>query len=67
MSERLGERYFVIGEDEQGGFEFVTHGYFTTRQAAESYARAVPPQRKAIVVQATSDFYKKESGGACGG
>ncbi|WP_153111274.1 hypothetical protein [Propionivibrio limicola] len=60
------ERYFVICQDEDGTLVFATHGYFTTRKAAESYARTVASRREPKVVVATSDFYQKDSVLACG-
>ena len=62
----MGERYFVICLDEDGVLAFATHGYFTTRKAAESYARTFPAQREARVVVATSDFYQRDTVSACG-
>ncbi len=62
----MNERFFVVCKNEDGTMVFATHGYFTTRQAAESYARIVARKRSALVVTATEEFYKKESVQACG-
>ena len=62
----MDERYFVICQDEDGTMVFVTHGYFTTRKMAESYARTVAGRRNPIVVLATDEFYKRDSVQACG-
>ena len=62
----MGERYFVICLDEDGVLAFATHGYFTTRKAAESYARTFPAGREARVVVATAEFYRRDSAAACG-
>jgi len=62
----MGERYFVIFLEEDGVLVFATHGYFTTRKAAESYARTFPAEREARVVVATSEFYQRDSVSACG-
>ena len=66
----MDERYFVVCQDEDGTMIFATHGYFSTQQAAESYARTVtrraPGRRNPIVVMATEEFYKKDSVQACG-
>ena len=45
---------------------FATHGYFTTRSWAESYARTLPIHRAPQVVMATSEFYKRDASSACG-
>ena len=64
----MNERYFVICEDEDGTLVFATHGYFTTRPWAESYARFhAKIRRNPRVVVATEDFYKRDSAPACGG
>ena len=62
----MGERYFVICRDEDGVLAFATHGYFTTRSWAESYARTLPAHRAPQVVMATSEFYKRDVSSACG-
>ena len=65
----MNERYFVIcrdEDDENGPMIFATHGYFTTRKAAESYARTFPAGREARVVVATAEFYRRDSVAACG-
>ena len=62
----MGERYFVICLEEDGVLAFATHGYFTTRKAAESYARTFPAAREARVVVATAEFYRRDSVAACG-
>jgi len=64
----MNERYFVICEEEDGTLVFATHGYFTTRPWAESYARSLAKiRRNPRVVLATEDFYKRDSVPACGG
>jgi hypothetical protein len=62
----MNERFFIVCQEEDGTMVFATHGYFTTRQAAESYARTVSRKRSAIVVTATDEFYKRDSVQACG-
>ena len=65
----MNERYFVIcrdKDDENGPMIFATHGYFTTRSWAESYARTLPVHRAPQVVVATSEFYKRDDSSACG-
>lgn len=65
----MNERYFVIcrdKDDENGPMIFATHGYFTTRSWAESYARTLPVHRAPQVVMATSEFYKRDASSACG-
>jgi hypothetical protein len=62
----MNERYFVVCRDEDGTMIFVTHGYFTTRSAAESYARTVASRRNPVVVMATDEFYKRDSVQGCG-
>ena len=64
----MNERYFVVCEEEDGSLVFATHGYFTTRSWAESYARSVAKYRRnPRVVVATDDFYLRDSLPACGG
>ncbi len=65
QEKNMNELYFVIGQDEDGTLVFITHGYFKTRKAAESYARTVAPARNPQVLMATSEFYEKGLG-ACG-
>ncbi|MFT3963316.1 hypothetical protein [Propionivibrio sp.] len=65
----MNERYFVICRDEDDGngpLIFATHGYFTTRSWAESYARTLPARRAPQVVLATGDFYPRDASSACG-
>ncbi len=62
----MNERYFVVCQDVDGNMVFATHGYFTTRKLAESYARTVAGSRNPIVVMATGDFYQRDSLQACG-
>lgn len=62
----MDERYFVVCQEEDGTLVFATHGYFKTRQTAESYARTLSGERKPMVVMATSEFYKRDSVQACG-
>ncbi len=62
----MSERFFVICQEESGEMVFATHGYFTTRKAAESYARTLVPGRNPLVVVATSEFYQRDSVQACG-
>ena len=62
----MNERYFIVGPDDSGTMVFATHGYFSTRQAAESYARTIS-QRHPMVVMATDEFYKRDGVQACGG
>jgi len=62
----MNERYFVICEDEDGSLIFATHGYFSTRASAESYARSLTRRRNPRVVTASDEFYKRDSIGACG-
>ena len=62
----MTERYFIVCPDEDGSMIFATHGYFTTRQAAESYARTIS-RRHPVVVMAREEFYKRDGVQACGG
>ncbi len=63
----MHERYFVICEDEDGTLVFATHGFFTTRPWAESYACSLTKiRRNPRVVVATEAFYKRDSAPACG-
>ena len=62
----MNERYFVICEEDDGSLVFATHGFFTTRSWAESYARSLVKRKNPRVVVATEDFYKRDSSSACG-
>ena len=66
QEKRMNDRYFVVCQDEDGAMVFATHGYLTTRKAAESYARTLAPGRNPLVVVATSEFYQRDSVQACG-
>jgi hypothetical protein len=61
----MNERYFVVCQDDDGTMVFATHGYFTTRQVAESYARTVRKGNPVVVV-ASEEFYKRDTLQACG-